>query len=119
MNIRQDQKLWSVSFLTRKKIMSDSDKISLGKVSDWFKGNILAAGLVEMELLYYFNGGAEHLLCVIDVFTKYAIVHPLMNKKAEIVLDYFMRIRPDFFKVQTNCLVQAMLRWKKIISVRS
>ena len=51
------------------------------KVSDWFKGNILAAGLVEIELLYYFNGGAEHLLCVIDVFTKYALVHPLMNKK--------------------------------------
>ena len=38
------------------------------------------------------NGGVKYLLCVIDVFTKYAWVKPLTDKKANTVLKGFIAI---------------------------
>ena len=42
-----------------------------------FKGNISTADLPEMELLSSKNQKIKYLLCVIDVFIKYALVKPL------------------------------------------
>ena len=66
-------------------------KFNRGKVYVRFKDNIWAADLVEMGSLS-FHCGVKYLLCVIDVFTKYAWVKPLMDKKAETVFHGFIEI---------------------------
>ena len=47
-------------------------KFKRRKVYAKFKGNIWAANLIEMEALSSKNKNVRYLLCVIDVFTKYA-----------------------------------------------
>ena len=48
--------------------------------------------LTEMGLLSYKNWGIRNLLCVVDVFTKYAWVKPLKDKKAKIILNGFIQV---------------------------
>ena len=57
-----------------------------------FKGNIWAADLAEMESFSSKNKSVKYLLCVIDVFTKYAWVKPLKDKKGKTVLNAFIEI---------------------------
>ena len=45
-----------------------------------FKENITAAYLAETESLSSKNKGVRYLLCVIDVFTRFAWVKPLKAK---------------------------------------
>ena len=45
-----------------------------------------------MESLSSKNLDVEYLLCMIDVFTKYAWVKPLVDKKDEKVLNAFTKI---------------------------
>ena len=56
-------------------------KLKRRKVYARFKDNIWASDLAEMESLSSKNKSFIHLLCVIDVFTKYAWVNPLKDKK--------------------------------------
>ena len=42
------------------------------------------------------NWGVKYLLCVIDIFTGYAWVKPLKNKKAKTVLHGFNEILKNF-----------------------
>ena len=42
------------------------------KVYSAFKNNIWAANLADMQLISKFNKGFRFLLCVIDIFSKYA-----------------------------------------------
>ena len=42
------------------------------KVYSAFKDNIWGAGLADMQLISKFNNGFRFLLCVIDIFSKYA-----------------------------------------------
>ena len=46
-----------------------------------FKDNIWAADLADMELISKFNKGFTFLLCVIDIYSKYAWAVPLKDKK--------------------------------------
>ena len=46
-------------------------KLKKRNVCARFKDNIWAADIPEMESLYLKNKNVKHLLCVIDVFTKY------------------------------------------------
>ena len=55
-----------------------------------FKENIWAADLAEMESLSFKNANVKYLLCVIDVFTKYAWVKPLKDKKGKTVVNAFI-----------------------------
>ena len=57
-----------------------------------FNPNIWAADLAEMESLSSKNKSVKYLLCVIDVFSKYAWVKPLQDKNGEIVLNDFIKI---------------------------
>ena len=41
----------------------------------------MGANLTDMQLISKFNKGCRFLLCVIDIFSKYAWVIPLKNKK--------------------------------------
>ena len=57
-----------------------------------FKDNIWAVDLAEIELLSSKNKYVKYLLCVIDVFTKYAWVKPFKDKKGKTVLNVFIEI---------------------------
>ena len=67
-------------------------KFKRRKVYARFKDNIWAADLAEMESLSSKNKNVKYLLCVIDVFTKYAWVKPLKDKKGKTVLNAFIEI---------------------------
>ena len=56
-------------------------KFKKRKVYSAFKDNIWAADLADMQLLSRCNKGIRFLLCVIDIFSKYAWVVPLKDKK--------------------------------------
>ena len=46
-----------------------------------FKENILATDLAEMGSLSSKDKNNKYLLCILDVFTKYAWVKPVKSKK--------------------------------------
>ena len=45
-----------------------------------------------MQLISKFNKGFTFLLCVIDIFSKYAWVVPLKDKKGVSIVDAFQKI---------------------------
>ena len=51
------------------------------KVYSGFKDNLWGAGLADMQLISKFNKGFRFLLCVIDIFSNYAWVISLKDKK--------------------------------------
>ena len=57
------------------------------KVYSSFKGNIWGVDLADMQLLSKFNKGFRFLLCVFDIFSKYAWVIPLKDKPNKIWVD--------------------------------
>ena len=61
-------------------------KFEKRKVHAAFKDNIWGADLADMQLLSRYNKGIRFLLCVIDIFSKYAWVVPLKDKKGISVL---------------------------------
>ena len=56
-------------------------KFKKRKVYSAFKDNIWAADQADMQLLSRYNRGVRFLFCVIDIFSKYAWVVPLKDKK--------------------------------------
>ena len=62
------------------------------KVYVRFKDNIWAADLAEMGSLSCKNRSVKYLLYAIDVFTKYAWVKPLKDRKGKTVLNAFFKI---------------------------
>ena len=60
------------------------------KVYARFKEDILAGDLTEMESVSYKNKNSKYFLCVRDVFTKYAWIEPLKEKKRKTVLNAFI-----------------------------
>ena len=67
-------------------------KIKEKKVYARFKDNIWAADLAEIESLSSKNKNVQYLLCVIDVFPKYAWVKSLKDKRSKTVLNAFIAI---------------------------
>ena len=57
-----------------------------------FRGNICGVDLADMQLLSKFNKGFRFLLCVIDIFSKYAWVIPLKDKKGVSIVNPFQLI---------------------------
>ena len=57
-----------------------------------FKDNIWGADLAGMQLLSKFNKGIKYLLCVIDLFSKYAFVILLKDKKGSSIVNAFQSI---------------------------
>ena len=62
------------------------------KVYSAFKDSIWAADLTDMQLLTRYNKGIRFLLCVIDIFSKYAWVVPLKDKKGISIVKAFQII---------------------------
>ena len=49
-----------------------------------------------MQLISKFNKGFRFLLCVIDIFSKYAWVVPLKDKKGITITNVFQKILKQF-----------------------
>ena len=64
-------------------------KFEKRKVHAAFKDNIWGADLADMQLLNKYNKGIRFLLCVIDIFSKYAWVVPLKDKKGVSIATEF------------------------------
>ena len=56
-------------------------KFKRRKVYSALKDNVWSAELVDMQLISKYNKGIRFLLCVIDIFCKYAWVIPLKEKR--------------------------------------
>ena len=54
-----------------------------------FRDRIWGVDLADMQLLNKFNKGFRFLLCVIDIFSKYACVIPLKDKKGISIVNTF------------------------------
>ena len=65
------------------------------KVYSSFKDNIWGVDLANMQLISKYNKGIRYFLCVIDLFSRYAWVIPLKNKKGESIIEGFEKITDD------------------------
>ena len=65
------------------------------KVYSAFKDNIWGVDLADMQLLSKFNNRFRFLLCVIDIFSKYAWVIPLKDKKNISIVTALKQILKD------------------------
>ena len=60
-----------------------------------FKDNIWGVNLADMQLINKFNKGLRFLLCVVDIFSKYAWVVRLKDKKGANIVNTFQKILDD------------------------
>ena len=67
-------------------------KFEKRKVHSSFVGNIWSYDLGDMQLLSKFNERICLLLCVIDVYSKYAWIIPLKEKKGLATTNVFQKI---------------------------
>ena len=67
-------------------------KFEKRKVYSQFKDNIWGVDLADMQSLSRKNKGIKYLLCAIDLFSKYAFVIPLKDKKGISIVNAFNKI---------------------------
>ena len=67
-------------------------KFEKRKVHSPFKDNISGPELSDMKLISKFSKGIRFLLCVINIFSKYAWVVSLNDKKCSTVTNAFQKI---------------------------
>ena len=67
-------------------------KFNKRKLYSQFKGNIWGVDLADMQSLSKKNKGINYLLCTIDLFSKYAFVVPLKDKKGISIVNAFDKI---------------------------
>ena len=67
-------------------------KFNKRKVYSQFKDNIWGIDLADMQSLISKNKGIKYLLCTIDLYSKYAFVIPLKEKKRISIVNAFNKI---------------------------
>ena len=67
-------------------------KFDKTKVYSQFKDNIWGVDLADMQSLSRKNKGIKYLLCGIDLYSKYAFVIPLKDKKGISIVNAFNKI---------------------------
>ena len=67
-------------------------KFNKRKVYLQFKDNIWGVELADMQSLSRKNKGIKYLLCAIDLYSKYAFVIPLKDKKGISIVNAFNKI---------------------------
>ena len=67
-------------------------KFNKRKVYLQFKDNIWGVNLADMQSLSRKNKGIKYLLCAIDLYSKYAFVIPLKDKKGISIVNAFDKI---------------------------
>ena len=68
------------------------DKFNKRKVYSLFKDNIWGVDLADMQSLSRKKKGIKYLLCAIDLYSKYAFVIPLKDKKGISIVNAFNKI---------------------------
>ena len=67
-------------------------KFKKRKVYSSFKDNIWGVDLADMQSLSRYNKRIRYLLCAIDLFSKYAWVIPIKDKKGASIVNAFKKI---------------------------
>ena len=67
-------------------------KFKKRKVYSSFRDNIWGVDLADMQSLSKYNKGIKYLLCAIDLFSKYAWVVPLKDKRGITIVNTFQKI---------------------------
>ena len=67
-------------------------KFNKKKVYSQFRDNIWGVDLADTQSLSKKNKGIKYLLCAIDLFSKYAFVVPLKDKKGISIVNAFNKI---------------------------
>ena len=67
-------------------------KFKKRKVYSSFRDNIWGIDLADMQSLSKYKKGIKYLFCAIDVFSKYAWVVPLKDKKGVSIVNAFQKI---------------------------
>ena len=57
-----------------------------------FRDNIWGVDLADMQSLSKYNKGIKYLLCAIDLFSKYAWVVPLKDKRVISIVNAFQKV---------------------------
>ena len=113
MDMNEDLLLWFINFLIKspqavvliqhQRLMNNQlnnytnqllKELKKRKVDSGFRDN-RGADLADMQLISKFNKELRFLLCVIDIFSKYAWVVPLKDKKGVSIVDAFQKILDD------------------------
>ena len=81
-------------------------KFNKRKVYSSFKDNMCGVDLADMQLLSKFNKRFRFLLCVIDIFSKYASVIPLKGKKGISIVNAFQIILKESNRKPNKIWVQ-------------
>ena len=93
-----DKKTMSGKGITNNKILAEElhrpviKKFNKRKVYSQFKDNIWGVDLADTQSLSKKNKGIKYLLCAIDLFSKYAFVVPLKDKKGISIVNAFNKI---------------------------
>ena len=66
-------------------------KFKKRKVYSSFRDNIWGVDLADMQSLSKYNKGIKYLSCVIDLFSKYAWVIPIKDKKVTSIVNAFKK----------------------------
>ena len=83
--------------ISNKELAEESHKLVIRKfnkrkVQSPFIENKWGADLADMQLISKFNKGFRFLLCVFDIYSKYAWVIPLKYKKGTTITNAFQKI---------------------------
>ena len=70
-------------------------KFKKRKVYSSFRDNIWGVDLADMQSLSKYNKGIKYLLCAIDLFSKYAWVIPIKDKKGTSIVNVFQKITSE------------------------
>ena len=77
-------------------------KFKKRKLYSAFKDNIWVSDLADMQLISKFNKGFRFLLCVIDIYSKYAWVVSLKDKKGVSIVNTFQSILNKSMELHSN-----------------
>ena len=77
-------------------------KFKKRKVCSSFRVNIWSVDLAAMQSLSKYNKGIKYLLCAIDLFSKYAWVVPIKDKKGTSIVNAFKKILNDSTELYSN-----------------
>ena len=67
-----------------------------------FKDKIWGADLADMQSISKYNKGIKYLLCAIDLFSKYAWVVPIKDKKGVSIVDAFQKYWKNLIENQAK-----------------
>ena len=83
-----------------------------------YRDNIWGVDLADMQPLSKYNKGIKYLLCAIDLFSKYAWVIPIKDKKGTSIANAFKKIISKKSKAESKGQRKPNKIWVKVVSFR-